>query len=137
MRVLKNGRKYYSSFLDGRQYIYSFIKNEPLRNCQRFISDYKRIHSTFPPADTSYINVPTRSENSDYIYVDTEDTEELQRTCLIYNAGLVAIESFEYVSGGDAFDVKISAAEILPYIDHSEQVELLHYALLLDSSDTD
>jgi hypothetical protein len=132
IRVLKNGPRYYSSFIKGRQYIYSFIHDEPLRNCAEFISEYKRYYKKYPPIDNLLLRRQTRREKYDNVHVEVADTEVLQRHCLMYNVGLVAIEKFEYSFGNGLFDVDISADSILPHINIKERKNLLNYALLLN-----
>ena len=132
IRVLKNGPRYYSSFIRERQHIYSFIRDEPLRNCAKFISDYKRYYKKYPPIDNLSPRLTTRREKYDNVHVEVADTEVLQRHCLMYNVGLIAIDKFDYIFREGMFNISISADNILPPINIKERKNLLNYALLLD-----
>ena len=134
IKVLKNGSKYYSSFIGGRQHIYSFVNKEPLQKCREFISTYKMYHHKYPPADNSSLRLPTRPEDYDNLYTEVEETADLQRRCLMYNVGLVVVEKFDYKVRRDMFDVSLSVADILPEIDIEERVQLLNYALILNDN---
>jgi len=134
IRVLKNGPKYYSSFIRDRQYIYSFIHDEPLRNCAKFVSEYKRYYKKYPPIDNLSLRLQTKHEKYDDVHIEVADTEVLQRHCLMYNVGLLSIKKFEYSHGNGLFYVDISADNILPLINIKERKNLLNYALLLNGT---
>jgi hypothetical protein len=135
LKVIKNGTKYYSSFIGGRQNIYSFVRDEPLQRCHAFLEEYRKHYKKYPPPDSSTFKLPSRDEKFHKIFTDIEKTEELQRQCLTYSSGLVIIEKFEYFFKKGFFDVRLSAADILPEIDMTERVHLLKYALLLNDTD--
>ena len=131
VRVIKNGPRYYSSFIGYRQHIYSFTRPEPLQRCHEFIADYKRIYKKYPPANTTSMRLSTRPEN-DFVHTEVEDVQTLHRQCLMYNVGLMDIEKFEYTFKRGLFDVNISAAEFVIDISLQERKNLLNYALLLN-----
>ena len=131
VRVIKNGSRYYSSFIGDRQHVYSFIRYQPLRNCSEFIAEYKMYHKKYPPADTFSRRLSTRPE-TDFIHAEVEDVEILKRRCLMYNVGLLEVDKFEYTFNRGLFDVNISAEDILPDISLQERKNLLNYALLLN-----
>ena len=131
VKVIKNGSKYYSSFLGNRQHIYVFSKDEPLKKCQRFLESYKKYHATYPTAEGNLKN-PTRPDECDFTHVVTEKVPELERQCLMFNAGLMMIERFEYSFANERFDVSVSAVDILPDINIKERIKLLNYALLIN-----
>lgn len=132
LRVIKNGPRYYSSFVEDKQHIYSFVRDEPLRNCANFIKDYKRYYKKYPPAETSSRKLSTLPDYENYIHVEMEDIYILQRRCLMYNVGLLEVGKFEYMFKKGIFDVSISVNSILPEIDIDERKNLLNYALLLN-----
>ena len=135
VRVIKNGPRYYSSFIGDRQHIYSFTRPEPLQRCHEFIADYKRIYKKYPPADTTSMRLSTRPED-DFVHTEVEEAQTLHRRCLMYNVGVVEVEHFDYTFNKGLFDVSLSAAEILTDISLQERKNLLNYALLLnDTSD--
>jgi len=137
LQVIKNGSRYYSSYLGNKQQIYAFVKEEPLKKCTQFITEYKDTHSKYPPADNTILKASTIDDEDDYIYVDTEDSDELQRRCYMFNAGLSIVESFDYDFTSTNFTVNVSAADILPDISHKERARLLNYALTLSEDDDD
>ncbi len=135
VRVIKNGPRYYSSFVGDRQHIYSFTQSEPLQRCHEFIADYKRYHKKYPPADTNSMRLSLRPED-DLVHTEVEDIHVLQRRCLMYNVGLVKVEKFDYIFKRGTFNVDISVAEINSDISLQERKDLLNYALILnDPSD--
>jgi hypothetical protein len=115
--------------------------DEPLQKCTQFINEYKRTHSKYPPADHTVLKLSTLDDENEFIYTDTENLDELQRMCLMFNVGLVIVESFDYNFTSTNFTVDVSAADVIPDISHDERVELLNYALILrqddDSSDSE
>ena len=136
IKVIKIGPRYYSAFLGERQHIYAFIKSEPLRNCQRFLNEYKSFYSSYPPADNSLNRITKGDEDLDEVpQIHLELYDSFQRQCLMYNVGLVSIEKFQYEFKNDRFDVNVSVASILPDISDSERVELLNYVLMLSEDD--
>jgi hypothetical protein len=137
VRVLKNGSRYYSSFVGGRQHVYSFLRDEPLRNCADFIAEYKKYHKRYPPADTFSRKLYTKQENEDSIRVDLENIHVLQRRCLMYNVGLIEVDKFEYTFKKGLFDVSMSVHDTLPDISLQERKNLLNYALILNDPSGD
>ena len=137
VRVLKNGSRYYSSFVGGRQHVYSFLRDEPLQNCAQFISEYKKYHKRYPPADTFSRKLSTKPENDDSIRVELEDIHVLQRRCMMYNVGLIEVDKFEYTFKSGLFDVRMSVNDTLPDIDIQERRNLLNYALILNGTSDD
>jgi hypothetical protein len=141
LHVIKNGTRYYSSYLGTRQHVYAFTKDEPLKKCTQFINEYKHTHSKYPPADHTCLKMSTLDDENDFIHTDTENLDELQRLCLMFNVGLVIVERFDYEFTPANFTVNVSADEILPDISHEERVDLLNYVLTLrqddDSSDSE
>jgi len=132
VKVIKNGSKYYSSFLGNRQHIYVFAKDEPLKKCQRFLESYRKYHATYPSAEANNLKNPTRPDECDFTRVATEKVSELERQCLMFNAGLMMIEKFEYSFANEQFNVSVSSVDILPDINIKERIKLLNYALLIN-----
>ena len=130
LKVLKNNSRYYTSFLGGRQVMYAFTDDVQLQNCKRFLESYKDRYMTYPPANNREYKLVTRFDEGS-VYVVEEDTECLQRLCLMYNVGLSTIEKFSCEFNTDSFVVDVSAIDILPEITQKQQVELLNYALIL------
>ena len=131
VKVIKNGSKYYSSFLGGRQHIYTFAKDEPLKKCQRFLESYRKYHATYPTAEGN-MRSPTRPDECDFTHVVSEKVSELERQCLMFNTGLMMIERFDFSFANERFNVSVSSVDILPDISHKERVKLLNYALLIN-----
>jgi hypothetical protein len=132
VKLIKNGSKYYSSFLGGRQHIYVFSKDEPLKKCQRFLESYRKYHAVYPSAEANNLKNPTRPDECDFTVVATVRVEELERQCLMFNAGLMMIEKFDYSFVHEQFNVSVSSVDILPDISHKERVKLLNYALVIN-----
>ena len=132
VKVIKNGSKYYSSFLGGRQHIYVFSKDEPLKKCQRFLESYRKYHAVYPSAEANNLKNPTRPDECDFTDVATVKVDELERQCLMFNAGLMMIEKFDYSFVHEQFNVSVSSVDILPDISHKERVKLLNYVLVIN-----
>lgn len=133
IQVIKNGTRYFSSYLDNKQHIYAFNKAEPLEKCTRFINEYRQMHGKFPPADSSSaIKLSTIKDESDLVHTETEEMYEFHRRCLTYNVGLAIIESFNYEFSNTDFTVKVAASETMESISHDERIELLNYAFMLN-----
>jgi len=130
IKVIKNNARYYTSFLGGRQAVYAFADDTQLNKCKMFLETYKERYSTYPPAKNGENKIVTRFDEGG-VYVVEENTELLQRYCLMYNVGLSIIEKFDFEFNTNAFVVDASAVEILPEISQSQRAELLNYVLLL------
>ena len=133
IQVIKNGNRYFSSYLGNRQHIYAFSKEEPLIQCTRFINEYRRMHSKFPPADSSSATkLFTLKDETEVVHTETKDMYEFHRLCLTYNVGLAIIDSFKYDFSDTDFTVKVAAAETMEDISKEERVDLLNYAFMLN-----
>jgi len=130
IKVIKSGTRYYSSFLDKRQAIYGFTSDTELYKCRSFIVQYKTIHHTYPPANCREIIKPTIPDMS-RLHVSNEDTKLLQRSCLMFNVGLVHINKFDYSLSPEHMTVDIQAEDIVPIIGYDEYIDLLNYSLVL------
>lgn len=135
LQVIKNGSRYYSSYLGNRQHVYAFIKEEPLKKCTQFITKYKDTYSKYPPADHTVLKLATFDDEDEFIHTDTEDLDELHRSCLMFNVGLVIIESFNYTFTGTNFTVDVAAAEMVQDVSREERANLLNYAFMLGEDD--
>jgi hypothetical protein len=130
IKVIKNNARYYTSFLASRQTVYAFEDDTQLNKCKRFLERYKERYSTYPPAKNGENKIVTRFDEGG-VYVVEENTELLQRYCLMYNVGLSSIKRFDFDFSANSFIVDVSAEDILPEIDHKQRAELLNYALIL------
>jgi len=136
--VIINGNRYFSSYLGNKQHIYAFIKKEPLVSCTRFITEYRQMHSRFPPADSSSaMKLFTLKDETDVVHTETKDMYEFHRLCLTFNVGLAIIESFKYDLASTDFTVNVAASETMEDISQDERVELLNYAFMLNGDGDD
>lgn len=135
LQVIKNGSRYYSSYLDKKQYVYAFDKKAPLVKCTNFLNEYKKLYSRYPPADNSHLLLTTRDDESDFIYTESEDADEFHRLCTMYNAGLAVVESFDYKFVNTHYTVDVSASEVMSDVNWNERINLLNYILIVHGDD--
>jgi hypothetical protein len=127
--------KYYSSILDDKQYIYSFLDTTSSENCLSFLLKHKEIYNRYPDLHSSELF--RNNEDCDPIYIDTENYSLMAQRCLINNISLIGISNFEYtfyeryLDKKNVFNVNISAVDLLEnqILDTTEQVENLNYLL--------
>ncbi len=135
IKVIKSGTRYYSSFIDKRQSIYGFTSDTELDKCRRFLVQYKTIHNAYPPADCARFIKQTIPDLAE-LHVSTEETELLQRSCIMYNVGLVHVHKFDYMLSPEHMTVDIKAEDIIPIIEYDDYIDLLNYALILGDEGT-
>ena len=123
--------KFYSSMLDDKQYIYSFLDSEAAVNCCSFLEKYREVHKRYPTLLESK-TVKYNNDPSDYsIYLEDETLESLKIKCLLNGIGLMGITSFKYTCLNNSFDLNISSINLLESeeVSISEQIDNLNYLL--------
>ena len=123
--------KFYSSMLDDKQYIYSFLDSEAAVNCCSFLEKYREVHKRYPALLDSK-TVKYNKNPSDYsIYLEDETLESLKIKCLLNGIGLIGITSFNYTCLNKFFDLNISSINLLESeeVSISEQIDNLNYLL--------
>ena len=128
--------KYYSSLLNDKQFIYSFLNERSADNCLNFIKKYKKLNGIYPNL-TENSNNNTCSLPDDELFIDDELLKGLKSRCLINNIGLIGISHFDYTfidsffGKKNVFNLNISAVDLLENeeIDIDHQVDNLNYLL--------
>lgn len=132
--------KYYSSILNEKHYIYSFLNSYAARNCYSFLHKFKEVNKKYPEnIINTKENVKENNENvqPNCIYIEDESLEKLKRQCALNGIYLLGISKFEYTyeeSGylkKNIFNITMEASELktdkeFSYID---QINNLNYLL--------
>ena len=129
-----NNSEYYSSIIEDKQYIYSFLNEHSANKCIEFLYKYKKVNGNFPNLTGNVIS--TNFPNYD-IHVDIESLYGLKERCLLNNIGLIGIVSFEYsfinhvFNKKNVFDLNISAIDMLENENQNsiELIDNLNYIL--------
>jgi hypothetical protein len=129
----KENDKYYSSVLDDKRHIYSFLELKSARNCLSFLQKYKQVNNTYPELHSLLL----KKEEDDEIYTQQETIYSLTTRCLLNNIGLMGISSFEYtfyekyLSQKNVFNISMSAIDLLENesISQIEHIDNLNYLL--------
>ena len=124
--------KYYSTTLDDKQYICSFIDNECSNKFKKFIDHYKAINNRYP----NILNEKELNNDSDNfeVYIEDEILDLMKERCLLNGVSLIGIVDFDYTFTKDklnVFNLNISAIDLLEYeaTDHDRQIDNLNYLL--------
>jgi hypothetical protein len=128
--------KLYSSRINEKVYMYSFLNLETAKKCFEFLKKYKEVNGYYPDLHGKHIKrVKEPIEN--YIYIDDENLINLKKSCLLNGVGLIGISNFEYTfidslfGQKNIFNLNISAIDLLEHntLDNSEHIEHLNYLL--------
>ena len=135
--LTKEHDKYFSSTLQGKQYIYSFNSFQTAEKCKKFINDYKQVNGVYPDASSN--NAPTIIE---FFEIDIEDEifDLMKERCLINGVGLLFITDLEYTfdtieedntSDDPPFNLKIYGMDLLKNeeIENERIIDNLNYLL--------
>jgi hypothetical protein len=120
--------KFYSSILDDRQYIYSFLNSRSSKNCYTFLKKYKEVNGFYPDLRK---NTLKKIDENFIIYIDDEFYEGLKQRCLLNGVGLIGISNFEYTFSENIFNLHMSAVDLLKNenINCDQQIDNLNYLL--------
>jgi len=133
--------RYYSSMLNDKQYIYSFLTPSSALNCFNFLKKFKEINKRYPDlSDGTKIRVKDTMQNNFDIYMHDETIWAIKDKCLTNNIGLVGITYFDYtfvesfLGQKNVFNLSISAVDLLENetIDKEKQIEHFNYLLDID-----
>jgi hypothetical protein len=125
--VRTNNDLYYSSIINEKHCIYSFLDETASKNCLSFLQKYHKINNKYPDL---YNNDLKNLIDRDTIYISSESTVSMKRRCLVNNIGLIGITSFEYTFyekdpyKKNIFDLSISSIDLL-YEEKEEFYEVI------------
>ena len=117
--------KYYSSILNEKHYIYSFLTSYAARNCYSLLNKYKEVNKKYPENElnnkltTSKDQLQNVTSTSSGIYIEDESFEKLKRQCGLNGISLLGITKFEYTYEDSVylkkniFDITMEASEII------------------------
>jgi hypothetical protein len=115
--------RYYSSYLDGKHYIYSFTTFECATKCLQFLQEYQLKYNKYPDLDKPVLN----KEKSKEIYVEPDTIGSLKNRCLMNGIGLFLINDCDY----SRFNLEISGVDVLENVslDKTDHLEHLNYLM--------
>jgi len=93
------GFSYYSSIINDKQYIYSFVSENYANNCISFLNNYKRLYNKYPDPYNKMVKMVYKNKHATFdeqLVVEEEILDSLQTQCLLNNIGLLGITNFEY-----------------------------------------
>jgi len=116
------GKNYYSSFIDNKQHIYSFLNKETANACVSFLTEFKTMYNNWPVInEENEIMISNRllggykhEKLDEYIVINEEEIENMQSYCLFNNLGLLGVTFFDYTFKKSKIDLYISACSLLP-----------------------
>jgi len=116
------GKNYYSSYIDNKQHIYSFLNNETANTCVAFLKEFKTMYNSWPVINeqneimisnqmlSNYINEKLNED----IVINEEEIENMQSYCIFNNLGLLGVTFFDYTFKKNKIDLYISACSLIP-----------------------
>lgn len=116
------GKNYYSSFIDNKQHIYSFLTDETANTCVSFLTEFKSMYNNWPIInEDNEILLSNRllggyknKKITDEVVVNEEEIENMQSYCIFNNLGLLGVTFFDYTFKKNKIDLYISACSLLP-----------------------
>jgi hypothetical protein len=133
------GDKFYSSFFNDKQYIYSFLTEQSAERCNQFLKKYKSVYKRYPDLHCNrykfYKNVSLDPFTDTYI--DDETLTAMTTRCLLNGVGLIGISHFDYtyldsfIGQKDVFNLQLSAVDLLENqnVDFTQHVDNLNYLM--------
>lgn len=116
----------YTTFINDKQCVYSFLNLESANNCAQFLSDYKHKYNMWPTINNSdefqknLIPLPLETRRSlldirvNDLILEEEELENLQSYCIINNVGLLGITFFDFKVKDGQTDVFLNGCNLLP-----------------------
>jgi hypothetical protein len=126
---------YYSSILEDKLYLYSFLNNQSVQRCYSFLQKYNNIHGQYPSTSES-VKPTIFDENSD-IYIDSDTRYSLEHRCLLNNLGLMGITTFEYtycetfLERKNVFNLTVSGIDLLEGQENDNVTQVNHLTYIL------
>ena len=125
--------KYYSTILEDKQYICSFIDNECSNKFKKFIDHYRSVNNRYP----NILNENELNNDSDNfeVYIEDEILDLMKERCLLNGVSLIGIVDFDYTFTKNVnfsvFNLNISAIDLLENesTDNDRQIDNLNYLL--------
>jgi hypothetical protein len=130
--------RYYSSMLNDKQYIYSFLTPASAENCLSFLKKFKEVNKRYPDLSDERLKIRKPNQSDFNIYIQDETIWSLKERCLCNNIGLVGITFFEYtyvdsfLGQKNVFNLSISAIDLLENESLDKEGQIEHFNYLLD-----
>jgi len=138
VRVVKNHKKYFTKFINGKQCMYSFSNVDSARECSIYLAKYKNMYGSYPFAFVftdetrpKMIETHKRMSVSNILNLELnipeENLDSLIVKCDIANLGLILIDEFNFkiLPDGD-IQVNFYACDIFS----TQRVEYNHVEFL-------
>lgn len=112
--IVLHDKKYYSSFIDDRQCVVSFMNDQSAAKCVQFMNEYRDKYSVYPVlGEELRVNKQIRTESAHNISLQLMNVEKLQTQCMLFNVGLIGVDNFEYQMNISKFTLDFGAADLL------------------------
>ena len=128
---------YYSSLLNDKHFIYSFLNEKSAERCVCFLNKYKQINNDYPNINVN--DKLTKNYTSDLeIYIEDESIHSIKYKCSVNNANLAGITYFDYtfvdsfLGKKNVFNLSISAVDLLENEKYDKEKQILHFNYLLN-----
>jgi hypothetical protein len=119
--VVLHDKQYYSSFIDGKQCVVSFMNNQSATKCIQFMNEYKEKYAMYPILGENLMQVRTK-QKMHFVYLKNMEVEKLQMQCMLFNVGLVGIDNFDYQLNNSKFTLEFGAADLL--VNHQPTIQM-------------
>lgn len=130
---------YYSSLLNDKHYIYSFLNEESAQNCIRFLNKYKQINNNYPNISMKDKLIKNRTDDFE-IYIQDESFYSIKYNCMVNSANLAGILYFDYtfvdsfLGKKNVFNLSVSSVDLLENEEYNQHRQITHFNYLLGSN---
>jgi hypothetical protein len=125
VKVINFKNKYYTSYLEDRLHIYSFLDEQNIKKCINFCAEYKKKFGDWPELNdtinnqklnVSYVNnnINTLNTLRSELVIKNILIDDIYTYCKQNNMGLLGITDFEYSILNNKIDINFKAADLIP-----------------------
>ena len=124
VKVLKTSGtgRYYTSFIDDRQFVYSFKNQQDAEMCREFLLEHKRRYSIYPRINCGlFAKKVLKDPVKDNDILIEEVDPKFESMCLLNNLGIIELTYFNYTYTKSSFSINLSTSKITShdYFDYS------------------
>ena len=115
VRYLINNNKIYTTSVNNKTTMYSFMDLQSATNCKSFLTNYKKFYGNYPGKNAKEMewNGTERTEWNEQLEVEEDTIGNLQNTCLLLNIGLLGITQFNYSFNNKQCNVELQAVDLI------------------------
>ena len=154
VKVINLRNKYYTSYLENRLHIYSFLDEKNTQKCLNFCAEFKQKFGYWPELNDTinnqklnllYLNtnnINTLDTIRDQLVIKDILIDDLFTYCKKGNMGLLGITDFDYSILNNKIDISFKAADLIPkqfYINKSfeDDIKKLNAVFNLNNNNLD